>query len=167
MSRGAAIIAAAPMKDRYSTEVVLRPYNGNLVMLDGRGNGDQGGGQDQGGSYGGATSGGGQDQGGAPVGRATLTTKSRSEVARMMHGKMGIAGLGAVMGMMVAEAGAARVIYEDDLDGTATARSATTGATTTARRSATTNTVSRDPAAPKSRQVRRQEARLAAKGRRA
>ena len=42
--------------DRYSTEVVLRPYRGELTMLDGRG---EGGGGGQGGGYGGGQSGGG------------------------------------------------------------------------------------------------------------
>lgn len=46
-------------QDRYSTEVVLRPYRGELTLLDGRG-GDGGGGQ--GGGYGGG-GGGGYDQG--------------------------------------------------------------------------------------------------------
>ena len=40
-------------QDRYSTEVVLRPYNSTMVMLDGRGGGDAGGD-----SFGGASSGG-------------------------------------------------------------------------------------------------------------
>ncbi len=57
-------------QDKYSTEVVLRPYTGNLTMLDGRDGGggsggssgggymaDQSGGYDQGG-YGGGNSGG-------------------------------------------------------------------------------------------------------------
>ncbi len=48
--------------DRYSTEVVLRGFNGTLVMLDGRGGGDQGG--YGGGSGGGGYGGGGGDQGG-------------------------------------------------------------------------------------------------------
>lgn len=38
--------------DRYSTEVVLRPYNGTLVLLDGRRDGDSGGGSSQGGGSG-------------------------------------------------------------------------------------------------------------------
>lgn len=44
--------------DRYSTEVVLRPYKGELTMLGGRADsggsssGDYGGGQDRGGDYG-------------------------------------------------------------------------------------------------------------------
>lgn len=42
-------------QDRYSTEVVLRPYRGELTMLDGRNDGGQGGG---GGSYGGGQGGG-------------------------------------------------------------------------------------------------------------
>ncbi|MEM8632895.1 MAG: single-stranded DNA-binding protein [Pseudomonadota bacterium] len=47
-------------QDRYSTEVVLRPYTSTMVMLDGRGEGggggyvsDQSGGFDRGGSSGG------------------------------------------------------------------------------------------------------------------
>lgn len=48
-------------QDRYSTEVVLRPYGGELTFLDGRDGGGQGGGQ--GGGYGGGQ-GGGYDQGG-------------------------------------------------------------------------------------------------------
>lgn len=50
--------------DRYSTEVVLRPYAGTLVMLSGQGGGQGGGSRDdgpQGGQAGGQTSGGGQD----------------------------------------------------------------------------------------------------------
>ena len=45
--------------DRYSTEIVLRPFNGELTMLDGRSGGEGGGG---GGGYGGG--GGGNDFGG-------------------------------------------------------------------------------------------------------
>jgi len=57
-------------QDRYSTEVVLRPYRSELTMLDGRGD-NQGGGA--GGSYGGGSSygGGGGSYGGggnAPAG---------------------------------------------------------------------------------------------------
>ncbi|MEE3317597.1 MAG: single-stranded DNA-binding protein [Pseudomonadota bacterium] len=53
-------------QDRYSTEVVLRPYRGELTLLDGRG---EGGGQGGGGGYGGGQGGGGgygggYDQGG-------------------------------------------------------------------------------------------------------
>ena len=68
-------------KDRYSTEVVLRGFNGTLTMLDGRSEGGGGGGSrgggggggqsssnwDQGGPSGGSSSGGGQG-GGAPSG---------------------------------------------------------------------------------------------------
>ncbi|HHX91458.1 MAG TPA: single-stranded DNA-binding protein, partial [Paracoccus sp.] len=58
--------------DRYSTEVVLRPYSGNLTLLDGRGEGGGGGGgsreygADSGGGYGGGSRGGaqGSQQGG-------------------------------------------------------------------------------------------------------
>ena len=45
--------------DRYSTEVVLRGFNGTLTMLDGPGGGQGGGGGGGGGSYGGGSSGGG------------------------------------------------------------------------------------------------------------
>lgn len=48
--------------DRYSTEVVLRPYNGTLTILSGGvGQGDQRGGGDQGGSQGGDQGGGRPD----------------------------------------------------------------------------------------------------------
>lgn len=47
-------------QDRYSTEVVLRGFNGTLVMLDGRGEGGGGGG---GGFGGGQRSGGGSSSG--------------------------------------------------------------------------------------------------------
>ena len=47
-------------QDRYSTEIVLRPFKSELTMLDGRGEGGGGGGA---GSYGGG-SGGGYDDGG-------------------------------------------------------------------------------------------------------
>ena len=55
-------------QDKYSTEVVLRPYRSELTMLDGRGEGgggggSYGGGDDRGGNYGGG-SGGGRDYGG-------------------------------------------------------------------------------------------------------
>ena len=45
-------------QDRYSTEVVLRPYRSELTMLDGRGAGGGGGG-----GYGGGQGGGGYDSG--------------------------------------------------------------------------------------------------------
>jgi single-strand DNA-binding protein len=52
-------------QDRYSTEVVLRPFTGNLTLLDGRGEGSSGGGgggnDDRG--YGGGGSGGRDDYG--------------------------------------------------------------------------------------------------------
>ncbi|AOZ69515.1 single-stranded DNA-binding protein [Rhodobacter xanthinilyticus] len=44
-------------QDRYTTEVVLRPFTGNLTLLDGRDGGGSGGGG--GGNYGGGASGGG------------------------------------------------------------------------------------------------------------
>lgn len=43
--------------DRYSTEVVLQGFDGTLTMLDGRGGGDGGGGNQD--SYGGGSQGGG------------------------------------------------------------------------------------------------------------
>ena len=55
-------------QDRYTTEIVLRQFRGELTLLDGRG-GDSGGapqdmGDDQGGGYGGGRSGGGGGYGG-------------------------------------------------------------------------------------------------------
>ncbi|MEO1139512.1 MAG: single-stranded DNA-binding protein, partial [Pseudomonadota bacterium] len=50
-------------QDRYSTEVVLRPYAGELTFLDSRDGGSGGGG----GSYGGGYEGGGYDSGPAPA----------------------------------------------------------------------------------------------------
>ena len=47
-------------QDRYSTEVVLRPYRSELTMLDSRGDGGGGGG----GGYGGGQQGSGQQDGG-------------------------------------------------------------------------------------------------------
>ena len=60
-------------QDKYSTEVVLRPFSGNLTLLGGRGDGGSGGGggyddrggydeggQGSGGGYGGGSSGGGR-----------------------------------------------------------------------------------------------------------
>ena len=52
--------------DRYSTEVVLRGFNGTLTMLDGRGEGGGGGGRSGGG--GGQGGGGGWNQGGGNPG---------------------------------------------------------------------------------------------------
>ncbi|WP_417278347.1 single-stranded DNA-binding protein [Celeribacter sp.] len=49
-------------QDRYSTEVVLRPYTSTMVMLDGRSGGGDGGGYG-GGQGGGGGYGGGYDQG--------------------------------------------------------------------------------------------------------
>ena len=51
--------------ERYTTEVVLRPYRGELTMLDGRqdGGGGGGGGYDSGPSYGGGGGGGGSGPG--------------------------------------------------------------------------------------------------------
>ncbi|KEO61185.1 single-stranded DNA-binding protein [Thioclava indica] len=52
-------------QDRYSTEVVLQGFDGNLTMLDGPSGGGSGGGSRDGGGYGGPSSGGGgRDDGG-------------------------------------------------------------------------------------------------------
>jgi single-strand DNA-binding protein len=63
--------------DRYTTEVVLRPFRGELTLLGGRDGGGSGGGgggggyedrggyEDQGGGYGGVSSGGGAARGGS------------------------------------------------------------------------------------------------------
>lgn len=54
-------------QDRYSTEVVLRPFRSELTLLDGRGDSGGGGGSQGGGGYGGGDQGGfggGYDQGG-------------------------------------------------------------------------------------------------------
>lgn len=53
-------------QDRYSTEVVLRPYRSELHMLDGRGDG--GGGNRDSGGFGGGGYGGPSGGGGAPSG---------------------------------------------------------------------------------------------------
>ena len=51
--------------DRYTTEIVLRGFNGTLTMLDGRNEGgSRGGGGGGGGGYGGGGSGGGYGSGG-------------------------------------------------------------------------------------------------------
>lgn len=57
-------------QDRYSTEVVLRGFNGTLTMLDGRGDGGGGGGGygGGGGNQGGGSGGGGWNQGGGSAG---------------------------------------------------------------------------------------------------
>jgi len=51
-------------QDKYTTEIVVSGFGGNMTMLDGRGEGGgQGGGQQGGGFGGGQQSGGGQDDG--------------------------------------------------------------------------------------------------------
>ena len=58
--------------DRYSTEIVLRGFNGTLTMLDSPGGGQGGGGQSGGGNYsqggGSGGTGGGWNQGGGSAG---------------------------------------------------------------------------------------------------
>jgi len=63
-------------QDRYSTEVVLRPYKGELTMLDGRGEGG-GGGDGYGG--GGFSGGGGYDDPGPPTGGSAPQGGGRSD----------------------------------------------------------------------------------------
>ncbi len=59
-------------QDRYSTEVVLRPYRSELTMLDSRGDGGGGGGGYDGGQQGGDQQNGGlDDRGGAGGGGST------------------------------------------------------------------------------------------------
>jgi single-strand DNA-binding protein len=53
-------------QDRYSTEVVLRPFRGEITMLDSRGGGGAGGGPDDGAPPSGGRGGGGSSPGGAP-----------------------------------------------------------------------------------------------------
>jgi len=60
--------------DRYSTEIVLRGFNGTLTMLDGRNEGGGGGargGGGQSGGYGGGNGGGGGNYGGGSSGGAS------------------------------------------------------------------------------------------------
>ena len=60
-------------QDRYTTEVSLRPYRGELTLLDGRDGGGGGGGfEDDRGSYGGGSSGGHGGSGGGGSSRADL-----------------------------------------------------------------------------------------------
>ena len=56
--------------EKYTTEVVLQNFNGNLTLLGGRDGGGEGGGSGGGGEYGGRSggSGGNRDFGGAPAG---------------------------------------------------------------------------------------------------
>jgi len=62
--------------DRYTTEIVLRGFNGTLTMLDGRGEGagggSRGGGYERGGGgdWGGGSSGGGDNWGGSSSGES-------------------------------------------------------------------------------------------------
>ena len=55
--------------DKYSTEVVIRQFNGQMTLLGGRDGGSAGGddrgGDERGGGYGGGSQGGGSSQGGA------------------------------------------------------------------------------------------------------
>lgn len=73
-------------QDKYTTEVVLRPYSGNLTLLGGRGDGGSGGGsggyddrggydeggQGGGGGYGGSRGGGGGASGSGGGGRSDM-----------------------------------------------------------------------------------------------
>ncbi|MCA0043855.1 single-stranded DNA-binding protein [Celeribacter litoreus] len=71
--------------DRYSTEVVLRPYTSTMVMLDGRGEGGGGGsyGGGSGGGYGGGYDqgpSGGYDQGGGGYGGGSRPALDDDEI---------------------------------------------------------------------------------------
>jgi single-strand DNA-binding protein len=70
-------------QDRYSTEVVLRPYSSSLVMLDGREGGGGGGGRGGGGSSydDGGFGGGGSSSGGYGGGRSGGGQSSRPQPA--------------------------------------------------------------------------------------
>lgn len=58
-------------QERFSTEVVLQKFRGELTLLDGRGEGGAGGGDDMGGDYGGGAGGGyGGGAGGGGGGRS-------------------------------------------------------------------------------------------------
>jgi len=69
-------------QDRYTTEIVLRPYRGELTLLDGRDGGGSGGGggydDDRGGGYGGGGGGfgGGSGGGGGGGGRPDMGVES-------------------------------------------------------------------------------------------
>ena len=80
-------------QDKYTTEIVLRPYNGNLTLLGGRdggsGGGGGGGGYDdrggyddggQGGGYGGGSSGGGRGGSGGGSGGSSGGGGGRSDM---------------------------------------------------------------------------------------
>jgi len=58
-------------QDKYSTEVVLQRYRGELTMLDSRGEGGGGGGYSNDSGYGGGSSSGGQSSGGQGGGGQT------------------------------------------------------------------------------------------------
>ena len=59
--------------DKYSTEVILRPYTSTLTMLDGKGNGNSGG-------YGGGNQGGGYDSGQGGSGGGTPSRDLYDEI---------------------------------------------------------------------------------------
>ena len=63
-------------QDRYTTEVVLQRYRGELTMLDGRGEGGGGGGFNQDQGYGG----GGGDMGGGGMGGGAATVGGPSDL---------------------------------------------------------------------------------------
>jgi single-strand DNA-binding protein len=68
--------------DRYSTEVVLRPYSGSLTLLDGRDSGGGGGGDERGGAGGGYADdrGYGDERGGGSAPRSGGGGGSRSDL---------------------------------------------------------------------------------------
>jgi single-strand DNA-binding protein len=67
-------------QDKYSTEIVLRPYRGELQMLDARGGGSGGGFDQQGGGFGGGFSGGDSNQGGGSQNSAPARDEFEDEI---------------------------------------------------------------------------------------
>lgn len=67
-------------QDKYSTEVVLQRYRGELTMLDSRGEGGGGYSDGGGGGYGGGSSGGGGQGGGGPSGGGNFNQDLDDEI---------------------------------------------------------------------------------------
>ena len=63
-------------QEKYSTEIVLQKFRGELTMLDGRGDGERSGGGDYGGDYGGGSGGGGYGGGGGGFGGGSRNQSS-------------------------------------------------------------------------------------------
>ena len=63
-------------QEKYSTEIVLQKFRGELTMLGGRGDGERSGGGDYGGDYGGGSGGGGYGGGGGGFGGGSRNQSS-------------------------------------------------------------------------------------------